>query len=83
VIQDHFGGRLLKTKIDGLWHFYNEIGGVIYDFTDSQFIEPILYEHEPATREEALSDTTQEQYALLSRKFSADWSNDQEGGHEI
>ncbi len=71
VIQDHFGGQLLKTKVDGQWHFYNEIDGVVYDFTDSQFAEPILYEHKPATRVEAFADTTQEQYARLTRKFSA------------
>lgn len=71
VIQDHFGGKLLKTKVDGQWHFYNEINGDVYDFTDSQFAEPILYEHKPATRAEALANTTQEQCTHLHRKFSA------------
>ena len=88
VIQDHFGGKLLKTKVDGLWHFYNEINGVVYDFTDNQFAEPILYENEPASRAEALSDTSQEQYAQLNREFSALWSSNHEvaqkqGGSEI
>lgn len=77
VIQDHFGGQLLKTKVDGLWHFYNKINGVVYDFTESQFAEPILYENEPASREEALSDTSQEQYARLNQEFSRLWSSNQ------
>ena len=76
VIQDNFGGRLLKTRVDGQWHFYNEIDGVIYDFTDSQFAEPIEYEDQPASRKEVLAETSQEQYTHLSGKFSAAWSSD-------
>jgi hypothetical protein len=82
VIQDHFGGQLLKTKVDGLWHFYNKIDGIVYDFTDSQFTEPILYENEPASREEALSDTSQERYVQLNREFATLWSSNQGVGQE-
>jgi hypothetical protein len=76
VIQDNFGGRLLKTRVDGQWHFYNEVDGVIFDFTDSQFAEPIKYENLPASRKEAFAGTNQEQYTHLSRKFSATWAGD-------
>jgi hypothetical protein len=70
VIQDRFGGRLLKTKAGDAWHFYNEIGGRVYDFTSSQFYGGILYAHEPADRSEALADVTPEQYGILSERFS-------------
>ena len=37
VINDFFGGEILKTFIDNQPHFYNHIDGVNYDFTASQF----------------------------------------------
>lgn len=27
VIQDRYGGSILKTKVGGSWHFYNSING--------------------------------------------------------
>ncbi|MBN2200860.1 hypothetical protein JW777_02785 [bacterium] len=66
ALRDAFGGRLLKTRIRGGWHFYNEICGVIYDFTASQFPSPVAYDHEPASTEEALADTSPEQLRTLA-----------------
>ena len=37
VIQDIFGGTLLKTSVGDAWHFYNEIDGAAYDVTAEQF----------------------------------------------
>lgn len=73
VLQDYFGGRLLKTKVGDAWHFYNEIQHIAYDFTAEQFSESIEYTHQPANRAEALADTTLEQYQSLSESFSAKW----------
>jgi hypothetical protein len=71
VVQDLFGGTLLKTRVDEAWHFYNEVSGEIHDFTAEQFGSSIEYEHLPATREEAFRDTTPIQYEELQRTFAA------------
>jgi len=65
VIQDLLGGEILKTKIDGQWHFYNLIDGRRWDLTMSQFETPIGYADLPSSRKEALSDTSSERYCLL------------------
>ncbi|MEC1595813.1 hypothetical protein P9D75_19550 [Bacillus spizizenii] len=70
VIQDQFGGTIFKTKIGESWHFYNNINGVIYDFTSEQFQAPIEYQHIPSSREEAFLDTNEEQYQHLRSAFS-------------
>jgi hypothetical protein len=69
VLHDHFGGELLKTRVGAEWHFYNRIEGHVYDLTASQFSTPPEYGDEPATREEALSGTTREQYGTLAARF--------------
>ncbi|NTE86000.1 YunG family protein [Agrobacterium rubi] len=66
VFQDHMGGEIFKTSVAGALHFYNSINGVRWDFTFSQFLVPIGYEDRLATRGEAFSDTTAEQYTCLS-----------------
>jgi hypothetical protein len=65
VVNDEFGGSILKTDVNGAWHFYNMIDGKRLDFTVSQFTSPILYEDVPSDRAEALLDCSQEQYDLL------------------
>ena len=69
VVQDHFGGELLKTPVDGKWHFYNRLEGVRCDFTAEQFRTPPAYLDIAASREEAFADTDEGQYSYLSRKF--------------
>jgi hypothetical protein len=73
VLQDSFGGRLLKTRIEGGWHFYNEIGGEVFDFTSSQFADAPSYQNESATREDALRDTSAQQYRQMSDAFAINW----------
>jgi len=41
VVQDELGGVILKTDVNGSWHFYNLISGKRVDFTMSQFESPI------------------------------------------
>jgi hypothetical protein len=69
ALLDRFGGRLLKTRTAGGWHFYNEIDGEVRDFTASQFASPIAYDHEPATAAEALADTSAERVRILSERL--------------
>jgi hypothetical protein len=68
VVQDVLGGDILKTDVDGAWHFYNRIDGRRWDLTISQFDKPIGYDDLPSHRDDALSDTTWERYQLLRRR---------------
>jgi hypothetical protein len=69
VIQDQFGGRILKTPMEERWHFYNQIDGKRYDLTIEQFAVLPNYYDLPSNREEAFADTNQNQYGYLSSKF--------------
>jgi hypothetical protein len=68
VVHDLLGGDILSTQIPGGPHFYNRIEGKRYDFTESQFDRPIVYEDVLSSRQEAFSDTTGTQYNALKRK---------------
>lgn len=70
VVQDIFGGSILKTKTHGGTHFYNLIDGVRWDLTVSQFDRPIPFEDRPATREDAVADTSEQQYRALKSRLS-------------
>ncbi|MFD2369802.1 hypothetical protein ACFSO0_07475 [Brevibacillus sp. GCM10020057] len=65
VVNDLLGGEIVKTPLPDGVHFYNRISGQRYDFTESQFREPIVYEDQLSSREEAFRDTNAEQYNYL------------------
>jgi hypothetical protein len=65
VVHDELGGEILKTDVNGAWHFYNRTGDQRIDFTMSQFDSPISYDDIPSSREVALSDGSKMQYELL------------------
>jgi len=69
LIHDLFGGEQLKTPLPEGDHFYNRIGGRRYDFTDSQFAQPISYLDAPATRAEAERGATEDELAALKTTF--------------
>ena len=71
VLQDIYGGSLLKTRVGDAWHFYNEIDGRIVDLTESQFSGPVDYSDEPAATAEAQRDCSADEYVELSRCFRA------------
>ncbi len=62
--------QFLKTKTYGGTHFYNVIDGVKWDMTVSQFDRPIPFEDSPATREEAIADTSELQYRALKSRLA-------------
>jgi hypothetical protein len=70
VVQDELGGDILKTDVNGAWHFYNRINGARVDFTMSQFEGPIAYDDVPSDPDEAMRHTTPEQYRLLRIRLS-------------
>ena len=71
VVYQYFGGEILKTKIDGNWHFYNKINGIIYDFTSDQFEKEIEYSDIPSSVEEAETDYTPDQLHHLMKTFGS------------
>ena len=71
VVQDIFGGEILKTRVGAFWHFYNRVDDKRWDLTVSQFDVPIPFDDLPASRDEVLADTSVEQYQLLSQRVRA------------
>jgi hypothetical protein len=71
VTQDQFGGTICKTRVGDALHFYNWIDGQRLDLTQSQFSAPIAYDDLPATREDAMADTSQAQYEALLQALHA------------
>jgi hypothetical protein len=69
LIYQLFGGELLKTSLPDGDHFYNRIGGCRYDFTDSQFTQPITYSDLVATRAEAERGATGAELTALRSAF--------------
>ncbi|MBQ1500256.1 MAG: hypothetical protein IIZ38_18260 [Sphingomonas sp.] len=70
VVQGMLGGEIVKTEVDGAWHFYNLIDGERYDFSASQFPQAVFYADLPSDRDEAFSDTSYEQYLILRDRLS-------------
>lgn len=65
VVNDFFGGEILKTKVPEGWHFYNKIENKCIDFTQSQFFQKPIYLDILSDREDAFSDTNEKQYNYL------------------
>lgn len=69
VVQDLFGGEILKTRTPEGMHFYNRVNGARIDLTQSQFKVLPVYQDRPATRDEAFADTSLSQYLALRRNL--------------
>jgi len=69
LMHELFGGDLLKTPLPAGDHFYNRIERWRYDFTASQFDEPIAYMDLPTSRTDAEQGATSEQLAELRCAF--------------
>ncbi|GAB6428454.1 hypothetical protein DXB51_23740 [Bacillus cereus] len=69
VVQDIYGGKIKKTKIGEVWHFYNSIGGKRFDFTETQFNKKLNYMDVESNRKEAFADTNEKQYDILKEKI--------------
>jgi len=77
LVHELFGGDLLKTPLPAGDHFYNRIGGRRYDFTASQFSQPIAYTDMPTTRADAERGATSAQSAALKAAFQRKSSREQ------
>lgn len=69
VVNDLFGGDILKTPTPQGMHFYNRIGTHRFDLTASQFAEPVRYDDQVSSRAEAMADTSPEQYEALRARL--------------
>lgn len=69
VVQDIYGGEIKKTKVRGVWHFYNFIDGQRIDFTEAQFNGKLNCMDTESNREEAFADTNEKQDSILKEKL--------------
>ena len=69
LVHELFGGDLLKTPLPAGDHFYIRIEGERYDFTASQFGQPIAYMDLPASRADAERGATAHELAELRTAF--------------
>lgn len=69
LIKDMFGGQILKTRYQEGTHFYNEIDGRRYDFTDSQFSSQIEYDDLESSSDEAARSVTETEMEILRNAF--------------
>lgn len=65
------GLPLLKTRVDGAWHFYNAWEDARLDLTESQFPRHVSYEDLPAAPHEAEAACTPAQLVALEARFRA------------
>ena len=70
VIHDCFGGTILKTKVNDIWHFYNKVNDQVMDLTSGQFGMPIAYQDIESNMEDALTACSYEQYEYLKKQFA-------------
>jgi hypothetical protein len=73
VIRARFGGEILKTHLPEGTHFYNRISGQRYDFTSSQFANPIHYDDIPSDKEEAREGATEAEVTALTIAFDRNY----------
>ena len=69
LIEELFGGRILKTRLQEGYHYYNEIDGYRYDFSDSQFTSQVEYDDLQSSREEAERTVTKDEMETLKNAF--------------
>lgn len=69
VIQDLFGGEILRTELAGIWHYYNRIDGKRVDLTDSQFNAPGARFAAPETYQDVLTDHKAAMEGIAQREY--------------
>jgi hypothetical protein len=69
LINEFFGGEILKTSLPDGDHFYNRIDGHRIDLTDIQFKTPVKYLDIKSDRSEALAGTSAAKYEALKAAF--------------
>jgi hypothetical protein len=70
LVNEIFGGEILKTPLPEGDHFYNRVDDKRTDLTESQFEAPVNYLDIKSDRSEALAGTSVLKYAALKAAFS-------------
>src|SRR3954471_11335838 len=70
LVNELFGGEILKTPLPEGDHFYNRIDGETIDLTANQFDAPIAYSDLVSSRDEALAGTSAARYEALRAAFT-------------
>ena len=71
VINELFGGDVLKTRLPSIWHYYNRINGQRYDLTDSQFKRPGARFAAPESYDDIMSSNEEAMTGIPQREFDA------------
>ena len=71
VINDLFGGEVLRTRVTTVWHYYNRLDGKRCDLTDSQFFRPGAYFSAPESYDDELSDRDKAMEGIPQREYDA------------
>lgn len=70
IINDYFGGVILKNNKDGISHYYNLIENEIIDLTPGEFNCDINYEnYQIVDRQEILTEEIKNRYNILKKKI--------------
>lgn len=72
IVNDMFGGKIMRCLSETGSHYYNMVDGVIIDLTAMQFLneKPYYETGEERTREYLLGNIdTKERYLMLSKKL--------------
>ncbi|MEO0714602.1 MAG: hypothetical protein AAFY37_11880, partial [Pseudomonadota bacterium] len=69
VIHDLFGGEVLRTRIETIWHYYNQMDGKRCDLTDSQFTRPGARFAAPNPYEDQLTDRHAAMQGIPQREY--------------
>lgn len=70
IINDYFGGVILKNNKDGISHYYNLIENEIVDLTSVEFNCDINYEnYQIVNRQEILTEEIKNRYNILKKKI--------------
>ncbi len=83
LIHHLFGAEILRTRLPGVWHYYNRIGGKRADFTDSQFFiagspfaPPDPYQDRLSSRTDAMIGNPEREYETLKNAFLREFEGD-------
>lgn len=71
VIYKLFGGNILRTKLPGVWHYYNQIDGTRVDLTDSQFTAPGALFEAPEAYDDEISSIQDAMNGIPEREFNS------------
>ncbi|MEO0625004.1 MAG: hypothetical protein AAF183_22840 [Pseudomonadota bacterium] len=79
VVCDLFGAEVLRTRMEGIWHYYNRVDAQRMALTDSQFTDPDarfappeIYDDALTTRDAAMEGIPQREYDALRAALLAE-----------